>query len=180
MDTKNNTPTANPLEAAVRDLCGKVDAYLKQGCLRSELYHINERVKTLLDSLPEQPVEGLEAEVERYFNGWNIDLEYGDVIKPDYTGLSLDECKEIARHFYDFGCRHTAVMYDDIECERQRAEEAELSGDLEEEIKRYNEDRFDEYFPEQDGDFISSIDFKNCMERIARHFAEWGAEHLKR
>lgn len=55
MDTQNNIPTANPMEVAVRDLCGKVDAYLKQGCLRSELYHVNERVKAFLDTLPEQP-----------------------------------------------------------------------------------------------------------------------------
>lgn len=29
MDTQNNTPIPTPLEVAVRDLCGKVDAYLK-------------------------------------------------------------------------------------------------------------------------------------------------------
>lgn len=55
MDTQNNTPTANPLEVAVRDLCGKVDAYLKQGCLRSELCHVNERVKALLNTIPDAP-----------------------------------------------------------------------------------------------------------------------------
>lgn len=49
MDTpKTTAPT--PLEVAVRDLCGKVDLYLKQGCLRSQLYKANEAVKALLDT----------------------------------------------------------------------------------------------------------------------------------
>lgn len=52
--------------------------------------------------------------------------------------------------------------------------------ELEEEIHKYNKERFDEYFPEQDGDFISEVDFMTCLGRVARHFAQWGAEHLKK
>lgn len=52
--------------------------------------------------------------------------------------------------------------------------------ELEEEIHKYNKERFDEYFPEQDGDFISEVDFMTCLGRVARHFAKCGAEHLKK
>jgi hypothetical protein len=45
---KENTPS--PLEVAVRDLTSKVDLYLKQGCLRTQLYKANEAVKRILDS----------------------------------------------------------------------------------------------------------------------------------
>lgn len=39
----------------------------------------------------------------------------------DFTlGMRIAQC------FYDLGCRHAAVMYDDIEYERQRAEQAEI------------------------------------------------------
>ena len=48
---------------------------------------------------------------------------------------------------------------------------------LEKEINKYNKERFDEYFPEQDGDFLSEVDFMTCLGRVARHFAEWGADH---
>lgn len=65
METQNNTPTANPLEVAVRDLCGKVDAYLKQGCTRSELYKANEQVKALLKT---NIIETIRAEIERRKN----------------------------------------------------------------------------------------------------------------
>lgn len=52
-----------------------------------------------------------------------------------------------------------------------------MQEDLEEEIHKYNKERFDEYFPEQDGDFISEVDFITCLDKVARHFAKWGAEH---
>lgn len=52
--------------------------------------------------------------------------------------------------------------------------ESEKPIGLEEEIHEYNKERFDEYFPEQDGDFISEVDFMTCLGRVARHFAEWG------
>lgn len=124
--------------------------------------------KYKLDVKPEQPVEGLEEKIEKYFQGWFNDDEYGDAVTPDYIGVNVDKCKEIARHFYDLGCRHTAVMYDDIEYERQRAEEAELSGDLEEELENYAK-----LYP-----FEDAGSYRNLIP-LARHFAEWGVEHAK-
>lgn len=48
------------------------------------------------------------------------------------------------------------------------------------ELKRVTADKVYEYYPEQDGDFITEIDFTNCIRDVAHHFAEWGAEHLKK
>lgn len=50
---------------------------------------------------------------------------------------------------------------------------------LEEEIHEYNKERFDEYFPEQDGDFISEVDFMTCLDRVARHFYDLGLNARK-
>lgn len=57
--------------------------------------------------------------------------------------------------------------------------ESEKPIGLEEEIHKYNKERFDEYFPEQDGDFISEVDFMTCLDRVARHFAKLGAEDAR-
>lgn len=35
-------------------------------------------------------------------------------------------------------------------------------------------------FPEQDNDFISEEDYRSVIKQTARHFAQWGAEHLKK
>lgn len=62
----------------------------------------------------------------------------------------------------------------------ENLESKKPSEELEEEIHKYNKERFDEYFPEQDGDFISEVDFMTCLDRVACHFAKWGAEHAKK
>ena len=131
--------------------------------------------RTHLYPAKEQSVEGLEEKIEKYFQGWFNDDEYGDAVTPDYIGVNVDKCKEIARHFYDLGCRHTAVMYDDIEYERQRAEESELSGDLEEEIKRMV---YDVVYDLDGPAIIGTSEYLSVKDiaDIARHFAEWGAK----
>ena len=42
-----------------------------------------------------------------------------------------------ARHFYELGCRHAAVLYDDIEKERQRGQEAEQPQGLDEAAEEF-------------------------------------------
>lgn len=127
-----------------------------------------------LDVKPEQSVEGMDAEIERY---WNRVTGF----QPSFAVLELtkEDLAKVARNFYELGCTRAAVMYDDIEYERQRAEEAELSGDLEEEIETEADKTFfangwyegDHHQPRLD---ISLEEFRD----IARHFAEWGAEHV--
>ena len=54
--------------------------------------------KEIINSIKVEDVD-LEEEVEKYFEGWEDDSEYNDAVKPDYTGVSVEECKDIARHF---------------------------------------------------------------------------------
>lgn len=116
------------------------------------------KLLSFFDTLEEQPVEGLNAEIENYFE--NI---------PDDTDKI-----DIARHFYELGCRRTADMYDEIEYERQRAEEAE-NEEFEKELHRYWLEQ------KQKGAIVDgSIDDYITVQEVASHFAEWGAEHLKR
>lgn len=79
------------------------------------------------------------------------------------------DSETIARHFYELGCRRTAEKYDEIEYKRQRADVCE---GLEEEIKRYYSDNF--AYLSSDQPTLS------ILTNIARHFAQWGAEHRGR
>lgn len=127
-----------------------------------------------LDTLPEQHAsDDLEKEIKRWIHaqrnngrklfGW------------------IDMVELAARHFYELGCTRTAVMYDDIEYERQRAEEAEVAKGMEEEIE-IEAERFVKTLPWRTNtppmpdEYIDWSTFKT----IARHFAEWGAEHSKK
>lgn len=131
-----------------------------------------------LDTLPEQAVtdchdleEQQEDDLEKEVTKFVLSKEY---IEGKETPVLLT-----ARHFYDLGCRHTAEMYDEIEYNRQRAKEATISKGLEEEIKRMVYD----VVYDLDGPAIKGTSEYLSVEDIAyiaRHFAEWGAEHLKR
>ena len=108
--------------------------------------------------------EGLEKEYEDY------------VVKdPCFSKLvNRNAGLVIARHFYELGCRRTAEKYDELEYNRQRAEDSEKpmnQEELEEEINRYLEPIY--------ADDIQFEPFTQ-MTKCARHFAQWGAEHLKK
>ena len=87
--------------------------------------------------------------------------------------------KDTAHHFYELGCRRTAEKYDEIEFNRQRAEES-VCKDLEKEID------FQTFSKEMGAVFaLPKERTENTEEEplrweyeIARHFAKWGAEHL--
>ena len=75
-------------------------------------------------------------------------------------------------------CHHPKRFSDDCvdfnmheEKEIKKSENPMNPDGLEEEIHKYNKERFDEYFPEEDGDFISEVDFMTCLNRVADHFA---------
>ena len=58
----------------------------------------------VIDSLQqEQPEVDLEKEIEEYFEGWSDDSEYGQAIMRNCTCAGVDECKDIARYFYNLG-----------------------------------------------------------------------------
>lgn len=50
--------------------------------------------------------------------------------------------------------------------------------DLEKEIRLVLDDIDHEFFPVDPGEELSETDFINSLNRVARHFAQWGAEHL--
>ena len=114
----------------------------------------------------EKPInqEGLEEEIDR-FEDWMETYNQSDYP----TSFTI---RDIARHFYDLGCRRTAEKYDEIEYNRQRAEESEkpIPGEeLEKELDRYLHGEFQQ---------TAGGNFNNYIQ-VARHFAKWGAEHLK-
>jgi len=85
-----------------------------------------------------------------------------------------EQLYDLALHFYDLGCRHTAVMYDEIEYNRQRSEEAG-NEEFEKELHQYWLEQ------KQKGVIVDgSIDDYITVQEVARHFAEWGAKHQKK
>ena len=138
----------------------------------AEPYDKNEAyngILSLLDTLEsEKPMnqKGLEREIERCL--WKLSDD-----------PSNEELRMFARNFYDLGCRHTAEKYDEIEYNRQRAEES-VCKDLEKEID------FQTFSKEMGAVFaLPKERTKNTEEEplrweyeIARHFAQWGAKHL--
>ena len=81
----------------------------------------------------------------------------------------------IGKYFYELGCRRTAEKYDEIEYNRQREEEKPMQEGLEEEIAGMYQALFGT-------DVINRKErlYPDTFEAIARHFAEWGTEHLKK
>ena len=80
-----------------------------------------------------------------------------------------------AKYFYELGCTRTAEKYDEIEYNRQRAEELEkpMQDELEKEIQGKRKALMEVFGP-MNGEQVLAI------KNIARHFAQWGAEHLKK
>ena len=119
-----------------------------------------ERKKRLLSTLEsEKPIhqERLDENIKHYIEdcGWGKD-----------STIPVGFVRQIASHFYDLGCRRTAEKYDEIEYNRQRAEEQGSDG-LEEEIsKKYAND-------------TTTMRTREQYAELARHFAKWGAEQAR-
>ena len=77
-------------------------------------------VETFLDTLESEKPINLEEEIKRFV------AEYGYERSEDILLIAI-----VARHFYELGCHRTAEKYDEIEYNRQRAEE-DTPNDLEE------------------------------------------------
>ena len=156
------------------ELIAKIKAEIERLIVKHELeyttagYVMNELLSFLSTLESEKPMnqKGLEREIERCL--WKLSDD-----------PSNEELRMFARNFYDLGCRHTAEKYDEIEYNRQRAEES-VCKDLEKEID------FQTFSKEMGAVFaLPKERTKNTEEEplrweyeIARHFAKWGAEHL--
>ena len=110
------------------ELIAKIKAEIERLIVKHELeyttagYVMNELLSFLSTLESEKPMnqKGLEREIERCL--WKLSDD-----------PSNEELRMFARNFYDLGCRHTAEKYDEIEYNRQRAEES-VCKDLEKEI----------------------------------------------
>lgn len=70
----------------------------------SETYPMQFKDKDVKEILNTLEVEvDIEKEINKYFADWITDSEYGDAVKPNYCGCSLDDCKDIAKHFFELG-----------------------------------------------------------------------------
>ena len=123
-----------------------------------------------LESEKQMDQEGLVEEVKRYYSD---NFAY---ISSDQPTLSI--LTNVARHFYDLGCRRTSEKFDEIEYERQREEKSEKPGEGWEDVD------FDSEITHiwgkcaaEPNDQIACLHIESFIE-IARHFAQWGAEHL--
>ena len=77
-------------------------------------------LEVFIESLEEEQDVDLEKEYESFVTS-----------DPVYSKLTNGIVgKAIARHFYELGCRHAAVLYDDMEKERQRRQESEQDKEL--------------------------------------------------
>ena len=144
---KNHYSYSEMVHGAEMDVC------------RQLLYFISDIEK----SLPKVDCEGLDEEINRTYHDGSV-ANTSDIDHVTY--------ENIAEYFYNLGCHRTAEKYDELEYNRQRAEESEKPmnpNELEKEIE--------EYFPEST--FNTGFNYDDLQE-IARHFAQWGAEHLKK
>lgn len=136
-------------------------------------YHLGlidglDMAERVLDSLPEQPVEGLEEEIKRMVYDVVYDLD-GPAIKGTSEYLSVEDVAFIARHFAEWGARHSinwgdVQLLDTFILELSREEKDGTDwGDSE---KFYTEvlRRFHEFND----------------KKISEIVAEWGAEHARK
>jgi len=61
-----------------------------------------------IDSLPEQPVDGLEEEIQRYFDGWGEIGDGDSIVTKNCDYIGLKDLPKIARHFAKWGAEWMA------------------------------------------------------------------------
>lgn len=114
-----------------------------------------ENLLSFLSTIESEKPLGLEEEIERKYTN-------------DTTTLrTRSQYSELARYFYDLGCRRTAEKYDEIEYNRQKAEES-VPNDLEEAAKKS--------YPNKEGDLCS---LHSTLQRAAFIAgAKWDREQI--
>ena len=100
------------------------------GCADSEKRKFHEGkdfayqyVGILINSLQkEQPKVDLNEEIERFIDA-HYHTRFDETLENGNDPLTVFDFQDIARHFCEFGLRKAAEMYDEIEYNRQIAEE---------------------------------------------------------
>ena len=161
-----NTEIISTIRSEIERRINELDISDESILIEAELSEILSFIDTLES---EKPEVDLEKEIEisiRLLNGLHT-LEDN---KSWYKGR-YEELKELARHFYDLGRRRTAERYDEIEYNRQRAEE-HVSEGLEEEIIKC----WQEWISPSNKQSVEGVLPLSEFAFYARHFAKWG-EH---
>ena len=116
---------------------------------------------SFLDTLQEQPVcEDVEEEIEKVVEIFNQEPIPEDNIGKKVGDITIfSDISDIARHFYELG----------------RQSKPKVCEGLEEEIDK----RWKEWISE-DKEQVDGVLPKSEFAFYARHFAQWGAEHLKK
>ena len=121
LDTLESEKPMNP-EAAMKELDEKI-ALVKQRGTWDDV-DVDKYMDEVRGREPEKPMN-LEEEIKRFV------AEYGYERSEDILLIAI-----VARQFYELGCRRTAEKFDEIEYNRQRAEES-VPNDLEEAAEEY-------------------------------------------
>lgn len=125
-----------------------------------------DKILSSLDSLePEKPMnleEAFESEFAKFSN--DPDAFYA-------FPIDLADYKDFAHHFFEIGCRRTAEKYDEIEYNRQRAEESVPNGLEEAALSRMRDP--DMYLSDAVID-----EFGDELLRMALFGAEWQKERM--
>lgn len=124
-----------------------------------------------LEEKSEKPMqEGLEEEITRTYHDGSV---------ADTTEMDHVDYENIARHFYELGCRRTAEKYDEIEYNRQRAEES-VPNDLEEAADEYANKHYSEWDESWDDYNGHNIEPENDKLQLMDAFiagAKWMSIH---
>lgn len=132
-----------------------------QQCNFDDGYFVGiDAIAQFLDSLESEKPMSLEEEIKK------------EMVKLPFFIRGKDQIA-FARHFAEWGYLRAAEKYNEIEYNRQRAEESEkpMQDELEKEM-----DEFFETMPVLEHENIFEDTFKN----IARHFAQWQREQMMR
>ena len=141
-----------------------------QQCNFDDGYFVGiDTIAQFLDTLEsEKPInqEGLEEEINRYLRE-----ECSD---DDEPGIH-----EIAEHFAEWGYLRAAEKFDEIEYNRQRAEEKQINPEGLD-FQTFAKEMYPVFALPKERTVNTEENPLNWEYEIARHFAQWGAEHLKK
>ena len=88
------------------EIMRRIKFHYKEGIIvNTDRIDEDEIILSFLDSIPEQPVEGLEEEIKRMVYDVVYDLD-GPAIMGTSEYLSVEDIAYIARHFAEWGAEH--------------------------------------------------------------------------
>ncbi len=156
-DRSNTIESEKPInpDAAMKELDEKIALVKQRGTWDG--VDVDKYMDEVRGREPEKPMV-LEGEIKRFV------AEYGYERSEDILLIAI-----VARHFYDLGCRRTAEKADEIEYNRQRAEE-DTPKDLEEAAEKYAY----EGMPDEMKSYVKPVGDEVIKNFIAG--AKWQAE----